>query len=505
MVADGRIKSKQDLLRSLKAALAPDVYNDIKSITDAGKAAERIESEVELRGLSKSDVRDLWTKKVTISVEADAGEEVEVVAPEAAPAETEAMDPEDEAEGEKARKPVRKQRPAMDAKAWDIARVGFSVGSGVKAKKAAYARAVADGADWRGKRAPIADPDMAEAFASWGRKTIMGDLDYSEKANDLSIISNIKDLTTAQNMLGGATVPVVFQRELIANRARYGAAQRAIGVTTMEIGQNMLPRLIDDVDVSVIGEGAADTDQSKPEFDNVEMRTRDVRGLIKISNSLINDSAIDIVSEIGDSFDRGFGKFEDINFLLSRSASGASNSFEGILDKVGTDSTSDAALSTGWADYTIAKVQAVLEKLSDRAWDSSARIGWICSRPFFDSVLERFALSAGGNTGDGIYRGYRTGGIDGADASWNGYPVWFTPSMPRSYSADQIVALFGAFDAACKIGEVLGAERLMTSEQRYFENNQIGIRAVRRLAFNAHDVNNVSDPDTGSMVVALQD
>lgn len=506
MAADKHnFQTRHDVLKLLRKSGRID--GDTIDRLDAMKPAEArswFEKNVDLDGVTPADVEALWTKKVTVSVAADAGEEVEVMAPEGAPAEAEPEETEASPEPKSYARPrATGAKPGINGSTLTKA---VSIGnSRVNSAKAMYARAVRDGAKYRGERPPIADPDMAEAFGAWFRLAAMGSHGYSEKDNDRSIVRNVKELSGGQNLLGGATVPIMFQRELIENRANYGAVNRAVGVTTLDVGQNMMARLIDDVTVSVVGENAADTDQDKPEFDNVEMNAREVRGLLKIPASLINDSAIDIVGTVGGSFDRASAKFADLNFLLSRSATGASSSFQGILDKIGSTSTYDAQLNASWEDYTIAKVQNAIGKLSDRSWDASSRIGWICSRPFFDSVLERFALSAGGNTGDGLYRGYRTGGIDNADASWNGYPVWFTPKMPRTYAADQKVALFGAFDAACKVGVVAGSTSIMTSEHAYFANNQIGVRFIERIAFNAHDVNDTSDPDTGSMVVALQD
>ncbi len=498
-----KIKNRTQLFSVLESAGYPaDRLVKLRGMkpADARKAIEE-DPDISLAGVTGLELENILTKTVTIEVSADAGEEVEITSPQAAgPAETNADKMEEEEEEAKARKPVG------SIKAGQLARhgAGPSIGSGINAKKAAYANAAAQGKSYRGHTPPVADPDLAEYLGAWARSTIMEGKDYGQRDNDLAIVENCKALGTGNNLLGGATVPVILQSELIENRAKYGASTRAIGVTTMEIGQTTASRLIDDVSVSVIGENLADTDQDKPELDLVEMNTREVRGLVRMSLALLNDSAIDIAGAIGRSFDRAYGKFSDLNFLLARSATGSSPSFEGMLDKIGSNTTYDAGLTAAWSEFTITQIQEFIALVSDRTWDASDRVGFICSRPFFDSVLDRFAMSAGGNTGDMLNRGFRQA-PDGADATWNGYPVWFTPKMPRVYAGDAKVCLFGGFDAASKVGEVLGGESLQTSEHRYFENNQVAVRAVRRLAFNAHDVNDVSDPDTGSMVVALQD
>jgi HK97 family phage major capsid protein len=446
--------------------------------------------------MSEGDIVSLWAKKVTVAYEA--GDEVEVIPPEAAeavPDETEAMDPEEDEEPEP--KKARKSRPvpATHRLVTDKTYAGA---------KRAYERAVATKSAYRGHVPPIADADLAEGFGAWFRLAIMGEKSYGERRNDLAIISSTKALNTLDNTLGGATVPTILESELIANRAKYSAAMRAIGYKMMSIGQNSMPRLIDDVSVSVRGEGATGSAQDKPEFDQVEMHTRTIDGFVRVTEEIINDSAINIVGTIGDSFTRAYGKFEDINFLLSRSATGASASFQGILDKIGSNSTFDAAHSTGWTDFVYSDYSALEAKLSDRSYDNSHRVGLIMSRAAYGSMFKRVAAGAGGNTGVMLMEGMGANPFD-ADAMWDGIPVWFTPVLPRSYTGDQKSVLLGAFDAACKIGFVTGSEKIATSEHVAFMDGVIVVRASRRLAFNAHDVNDINNADTGSMVVALQD
>ena len=518
MAADHAIKNRAELFRTLSDSglFSGTELTNIKN-AEPEKAAEQIEAAVDLSGMSRSDLLSvlktkpsLSAKKVTVSIDADAGEEVEVTSPQAAePEATEMMDEDEEPQP----KGLNRRTFTKESKAAG-GRLAAAVGSGrapgfgnrISGSKAAYERAVRDGGAYKGHRPPMADAEVAEAFGAWARLSIMDGLDYDQKDNDRAIVGNVKDLGTSPNNLGGATVPLLFENELITNRTRNSAITRACGVKPLQTGQLSTPRLIDDVTVSVVGENVADSDQDKPEFDNVDLYPREVRGLVRISNALLTDSAIDIVGAVGDSFARAYGKFEDRNFLLARSAGVTSPSFQGILDKIGSTTTNDTALSSAWSDMTVSDIQTTIGLVSDRSWDSSERLGFICSRPFYDSNMERFAVSAGGNTGDSVYRGFRGGSLPfDADAMWNGYPVWFSSLMPRTYSADQASLLFGAFDAACKIGVVSGSEQMMTSEHRYFENNQIAVRVVKRIAFNAHDVNDTSDADTGSMVVAQQD
>lgn len=508
MAAD-KYKSRHALIADLKRSGAFD-GETIKSVEamNASDARKWFENNVDLKGWTGADVEALWTKKVTIAVEADAGEEVEVMSPQAAePDDVEEMD-EDEPEPKARKAKGLTPTGATLAKAAAPERFGKAA-SPTFAKHKAYNRAAQAGGTFNGQKTVFGDAEQAEAFGAWFRTTAFPNLEYRGKARDREILSAIgtKALGSNVNENGGFAVPDIFSTDIIELLPQYGAARRAIGITNMPSGNWVGPRVVDDVDFAVVGEGSAASDQNKPNGDNVRLDAREVIGLVRAQQSWLADSAIDAADLIARSMGRGAAKFEDTQVFLSRSGTGASPSFQGIGDKVGANTTHDAAMSA-WGDFTVTDDTTLRSLLSDRWVGYSNKLGYVTSYSHYAANFEKLGLSAGGASPLDFTAGTRALELRAqfnADAIWNGKPVWFTPVMPQSYTDGQLGAFYGAWDIACKLGQVQSGLGIAVSEDRYFEYGQTGFRMTMRMAFNAHDVNNSASAESGSLVVALQD
>lgn len=514
MVADNRYKSRHALIADIRksGALDADTISKIEKMS-AVEARAWFEANTDLKGMTGADIESLWSKKVTIDISADAGEEVEVTSPEAVEPESVEMDEgaEDEIEPKGlVRRTHSEKSKATGAKLANAATERFGKVGSVDASKAkAYNRAANSGGLYKGKTTMFGDADTAEAFGAWFRTTVFPNLEYGGKSRDREVMASVgtKALGGNVNENGGFALPDVFSTDIIENMPQYGAARRAIGVTNMTSGNWVGPRITDDVDFSVVGEGSAASDQNKPNGDNVRLDAREVMGLVRAQQSWLADSPIDAADVIARSMSRGAAKFEDSQVFLARGATGASPSFQGIPDKLGSNTTHDAAMSA-WGDFTTADDTTLRSLVSDRWAGNSERLGYVTSYAAYTANFEKLGLSAGGATPADYLSGVRAQEMRerfGADAIWNGKPVWFTPVLPQSYSADQLSAFFGAWDIAAKFGEVQNSLGVATSDDRYFEYGQTGFRMILRFAFNAHDVNDSTDAETGSLVVALQD
>jgi HK97 family phage major capsid protein len=524
-----RIKNRQQLLATVHGVLSPDTYSELKAAKTGEDAANIIESNLDVKGLSRSDIVTIWTAKpeldatktVRISVEADAGEEVEVTSPQAEPEPAETnMEGEDEEDMEgKAAKPApRKKAGEFGAK---IARAGAAAkgfGKPMNAtsrKHKAYNAAVSRGTPYRGGKykTVFSDGEEADVFGAWLRTTAFPVLEYAGKARDLDIVtsSGIKALGGNINETGGFAVPDVFDSSLIELLPGYTAVRRAVGVKDIIGGSWVGPRVDDDVEFSVVGENQAATDQSNPTGSNVRLDPREIIGLVRASQSWLADSAIDAADMIANSMMRGAGKFIDLNCLRVRGTTVASQatspSFQGAEDKLGSNTKIDAAYSA-WGDFTVSDDTSLRGLVSDRAHSLDVDLGYIMSGSYYAANFEKLGLSGGGVTPLDFTAGTRNEERMAqlqADAIWNGKPVWFSSAMPTAYVADQTGAMYGAWSAACKYGEVPGSLAVASSEQRYFEYGQTGFRMLLRAAFNAHDVNDSVDPESGSLIVGLQD
>jgi len=486
----------------------------------AGKTAEAFadwadENGIKLEGLgTRSDVIAAFNKTVTIT--ADAGEEVivtEAAATEEAELEEEEEVKMEDGEEDEELKAFRAFRRSQKSATRTLqngtpnpaatmlpghAKIGDKRG----AKMIAYDRAIKDGRSLsRTKHAPVfGDAERMEVFNAMIRSHAMSAHGYTMKAADEKIMT--KNHAVGINSTGGALVFGEYFPELIENFSSFGAARAAAGVTTMREGFRSVSKIHDDVAVGDVGEGDPMT-ASTVLVGNVDLTAKKSYALAKINMELLQDSAFDIEDVIASSMFRQLRAWEDDCYF-----NGANNR-EGLADKIGANSTVDANLAArttaNWGGYEIADIQNFLGSCA--AWASEdPNFGIATSWQFYMTVLRRFALSAGGNTGAMLLNGVSGPGLT-SKWDWDGIPVYINNRAPKSYNADQIDAYAGAFGHATKFGVVTGSEQVATTDQRWFDEDVFGIKMTQRWAVNCHDVNNealAAGTDAGSGVVALK-
>ncbi len=464
--------------------------NDLESFKawaiDEGIETMKVGGEtVTLDGLS-----DVWAKTVTVSISADAGEDV--VVEDAAPAQAEMADEEEEKmedEDEMGEKSIKSAHTRSVERQWKRAsRPAAKRFSATDAAKKAYDRAVNVGSriGKTGQRPLFLDADRSEYFGAKTRLVAMAGRDYAQRGADEAIVA--KTGLAGNNATGGALVYYEELPELIENLEQNGAARRAIGVTNMRDGEQTVAKISGDVTMYDVGEGDAIT-ASDPTFGNVKLVASKTAALVRQSSELLNDSAFNIGDILARSINRAVGTWEDESVFLGQ------HNRPGVSDLVGSNTTFDAALSTSWGDFTISDIQDTLALLPAWAFDDP-NFGIVCSLPFYHSVLRRFALSAGGNTGNDVLGGF------GENLSWDGMPVYISQVMPKTYAGDALVMYAGAWSRSAKFGVVSGSEQMASSDQRYFDQDQVAFRYTQRWAYTLHDIN---DTANASGVVALQD
>ena len=471
----------------------------LESITDfyveSGTSGFAIDDDGKEVTLLVKDFADAWGKDVMIRIEgatlADLTAEDDAEADPEAETEGKAegdeedeVDPEEKAASTVARKKAfREQQDSLAS----VKKVGHSGGSfsRIDSAKKMYDRAVKDGGRFKGRAPLFLNADRSEYFGAKARFATMGALDYSQKSADEKIITKGSSVV---NSTGGALVFYEELPELIENIEENGAARRAIGVTNMRDGQQTVSKITADVTMYDVGEGDAIT-ASDPTFGNVSLVASKTAALVKENSELLNDSAFSIGDILGRSISRAVGKWEDESVFLG------SHNRQGITDILiaGGTNVNDTAVAN-WGAITVANVQDTLALLPAWAYDDP-NFGYVCSLSFAQSVFYRFGLDAGGNTGDNMANGF-------AGLRYNGFPIFISQVMPKAYSANQLSCYMGAWSHSAKFGVVTGSEQMATSDQRYFENDQVAFRYTQRWAHNLHTVNTTAFE---SGIVALQD
>lgn len=481
-------KGKNDDIEAIKSFLEE---KDIDLQPIDGKTNEPVSLE---KALSK--------KTVTISVSADAGEDVAVVdgneQQSAEEDEEEEDEPEmasaDSSEVEKTIARLRKDFARLNRLEGDPERrKAFLAASGVPssgmfpqastsrdraARKAYEARA-------RKGKTHFADADTAEAFGAWFRTTIAGPHSYGQKANDREILR--KANVTTQNSLGGALVPEDFEATLIDLKEDRGVARRLGRVVTMSRDTLTFPRRTSGLTVYAPGEASSIT-ESNPNFDNVSLIARKWATLTRISSELLNDAAVSIADQVAEEIAYAFADKEDECFFNGDGTStffGITGVRSALTDLSGTIANI-AGLTVGsgnaYSELTEADFLGVIGNLPEFADNPSSR--WVFSKTFWATVVVKLIRAAGGTT--------QAEGESAPSRNAWGYNVEVAQVMPRIEGNSQVCALLGDFSQAAMIGDVAGSMEIATSDQRYFESDEIAVRGTQRIAMNIHDVGNAS-------------
>lgn len=423
------------------------------------------------------------------------------------PEDEKAMDEEDDGEKAVAPQSGKAKRPEPNVKgaaterklAKAHANIAPGLGTANAQKKAYNAKAA------RGETV-YPDADMAEAAGAWLTLAVLGGLEGTECRLPFKNLKNFRDIVAKSNVTttfadGGALIPEDFEASLIELKEEYGAFTRCVGVEPMARDTKLVPRFGTDVTVYVPGEGTAIT-ESSPTFDQVSLTARQWAALSTHSVEIANDTPLNLAEIITRSMKRAIEKKKD---EVGFGGDGTStyfgiNGFRNAIVQPGTNPEDNDGLQLAsgdtWSEIVLADVQKMMGLLPEYAETGNTR--FVCSKRFWANVLQRLALAAGGTLAAEIIAGAR-------QKTFLGYPVEIalagmlnTDPGTGTTARDTVPLLFGDFGMAAKNGEVAGGIAIATSDQRYFEQALIGIRALYRTAVTVHDVG--SDTEAGPVV-----
>jgi len=145
---------------------------------------------------------------------------------------------------------------------------------------------------------------------------------------------------------------------------------------------------------------------------------------------------------------------------------------------------------TAWSDITLA--DELITIMSMVPTYALANAKWYINPAGKAGVFDAIALAAGGNTTREIGGGANI-------ASFGGYPIVVSASMPTAPTNDTVCLMFGDLTKASTFGDRRGIT-LQVSADRYMEYDQIGIKATERFCIVNHDI---GDGTTAGPLVAL--
>lgn len=301
-------------------------------------------------------------------------------------------------------------------------------------------------------------------------------------------------LSETVNIAGGALVPEEFLQAIIDLREKYGVFRRECDIVPMGRDIMTIPRKAGSVTASFTDENAS-ISESEPTFNQVTVTAKKLGILTRMSTELAEDATINMADWLARDMAWAFAKKEDQCGFIG-DGSPTYGSIQGITPKIidGTHTAGAVDAASGidqFFEITATDLTTVMAALPEYAVDNAK---WYCSKVCFDLVFSRLAVTAGANT---------IQSISGAFApSFLGYPIVVSQVLPTTTGdlSNVVMLLFGDLRMAATLGDRRGIS-VKTTTERYFAEDQIGIKATERFDINVHDLGD--NTDSGPIVALI--
>jgi HK97 family phage major capsid protein len=306
-------------------------------------------------------------------------------------------------------------------------------------------------------------------------------------ANGIELLAQIEDSNTA----GGFLVFPEFSSAIIDLRETFGVFRREAKVEPMASDTKTVPRRVSGLTAYYVDENV-DITESEKGWDQVRLTARKIGILTKYSSELNEDSIISMADDLAAEMAFAFASKEDDEGFLGDGTS----TYGGISGLITECTAATATVVTALAGniafskLDLVDFESMIGKLPQYA-ENNAK--WYISKTGWAASMLRLIDAAGGNTGAMI--------AGAAPKEFLGYPVIISQKMNTTLT-DQTstngIAYLGNLRQAAMLGDRRGIT-IATSDQRYFESDQLAIRGTSRHDINVHDVGSTSV--AGSMIM----
>ena len=342
-------------------------------------------------------------------------------------------------------------------------------------------------ATYSNKVKSFSSKEMAWKFGTWCLAT-MGHKKSLENCRNHGI--QIKAHTEGVNSQGGFLVPDEMAAELVTLREQYGVFRRNAKIYRMTSDTLRIPRKNTGLTAYWVGEAIAGT-ESTMGFDQVQLVAKKLTALTTVSNELLEDSVIDLASDVANEIAYQFAfKEDDAGF----NGDGTST-YGGVvgLNSALADATyqiSDGGASA-FSGVTVAEISAGFAKLP--AWAAQRNnIKIFCNKAAYHGVFERLAFAAGGATASEVSGGLR-------EPRFFGYPVEFTQAIAATQSAGAVFAYIGDLQQGCYLGDRRATSIAFSdSALNAFEQDERVVRGTQRVDIVCANVG--SSSASGAMI-----
>lgn len=281
---------------------------------------------------------------------------------------------------------------------------------------------------------------------------------------------------------GGALVPEEFERSVIDLREQYGLFRRVCRVTPMSSDTKTTPRKTGGLSAYFVGEGVDGT-ESDAGWDNVSLTAKKLMVLTRMSSEIAEDAIIDLADDMAFEIGYAFAQKEDLCGFLGDGTS-TYGGIVGVFTKANDGNHAKAVVSAASGHDKLTEIDAddLLSLMALIPQYAKRGAKWYCSPSAMEVVFNAIKIAGGGNTRDML--------ADADTPRFLGYPIEVTDLLPddpsATYNGTPIIG-FGNLMMAATLGSRRGI-RVALSDQKYWTEDQIGIKGTERFDINVHDL-----------------
>jgi len=339
-------------------------------------------------------------------------------------------------------------------------------------------------------RGPNAAED-AYRVGQWISATCLHNYGSQQWCRDHGMPINVH--TEGVNTAGGFVVPDEMSNQIIILRNEFGVFRQNTRVLPMGRDLISAPVWGTGLTAGFANESALPTETDMT-LQSIQLVAKKMGAWTRMSTELAEDAFIDMADLLTGEIAYSIALLEDtVGFAGAGTA--AHGSIVGAATLFTNDNTLAGAVETAtinlFSEVTAASLATVMAALPAYA---KPRAKWYCSETAYELTFARLQAAAGGNTvttlSDGRIR-----------RNYLGYEIVTSEAMTSVQTTldNTTMLLYGDLSLASTMGERRGITMSVT-DQRYWDADQIGLKATERIDINVHDV---GDATTAGPVVAM--
>lgn len=320
----------------------------------------------------------------------------------------------------------------------------------------------------------------------WLRAALLGEAKALNWCQSNGVNVDIRAAHSAgDNAKGGVLVPEELSRTIIRLVEEFGVFRRNTRVVPMTSDTLNIPRRTGGLTAHYVGENTEGT-ESDTAWNNVSLVAKKLMILTRMSSEISEDAIISMADILAMEAALAFAEKED-NVGFIGTGSGADGGIVGVLVKALDAAHSNAKVTASGAGNSadvFAELTAdhLLELMA--AVPKFARRGaaWYCSPTAKSLVIDAIKMAGGGTTSQML--------AERMSDSFLGYPVQESTVFPDDPAEDlsgKVMLAFGNLAQASTLGS-RREMRFATTDSRYWEADQIGVKATMRHDINVHDL-----------------